>query len=75
MMSHKNKEPKWMTEEIGGKGNNKSKSNNKADNKESSTPSKPKTPAVPVHTLLSFIAHVSSVQLFLMHEHLLLACF
>ncbi|CAK9258123.1 unnamed protein product [Sphagnum jensenii] len=47
MMSHKNKEPKWMTEEIGGKGNNKSKSNNKADNKESSTPSKPKTPAVP----------------------------
>jgi hypothetical protein len=47
-----------MTEEIGGKGNNKSKSNNKADNKESSTPSKPKTPAIPVHTLLSFIAHV-----------------
>jgi len=45
MMSHKNKEPKWMTEEMGGKGNNKSKSNNKADNKESSTPSKPKTPA------------------------------
>jgi hypothetical protein len=59
MMSNKNKEPKWMTEEIGGKGNNKSKSNNKADNKESSTPSKPKTPAVPVYTLLPFIAHMS----------------
>jgi hypothetical protein len=57
MMSHKNKDPKWITESNGKGGNNKndnnsSKNNNNKNDKELSTPaSKPKAPSVPVSSV------------------------
>jgi len=63
MMSHKNKDPKWITESSGKGGNNNndnnsSKNNNNNNNnkndKELSTPaSKPKAPSVPVSSVFS----------------------
>jgi hypothetical protein len=62
MMSHKNKDPKWITESSGKGGNNNndnssSKNNNNNNNKndkELSTPaSKPKAPSVPVSRVFS----------------------
>ncbi len=59
MMSHKNKDPKWITESNGKGGNNNndnnsSKNNNNKNDKELSTPaSKPKAPSVPVSSVFS----------------------
>jgi hypothetical protein len=61
MMSHKNKDPKWITESSGKGGNNnndnnssKNNNNNNKNDKELSTPvSKPKAPAVPVSSIFS----------------------
>jgi len=58
MMSHKNKDPKWITESNGKGGNNKNdnssknNNNNNKNDKELSTPaSKPKAPSVPVSSV------------------------
>jgi hypothetical protein len=51
MMSHKNKDPKWITESNGKGANN---NNDNKNDKELSTPaSKPKAPSVPVSSVFS----------------------
>jgi hypothetical protein len=72
MMSHKNKDPKWITESNGKGGNNNndnnsSKNNNNNNNKndkELSTPaSKPKAPSVPVSSVFSGTSFLLLLQL------------
>ncbi len=60
MMSHKNKDPKWITESSGKGGNNnndnsssKNNNNNKNDKELSIPASKPKAPSVPVSSVFS----------------------